>query len=109
MEHRIGQRSGCRLAVILRTRDGRSINGEIRDISSCGAFIRIVDDVAAPRGLIQLEFETQLPEKMLCNWWSMVVRKSADGIGVMFDQRHNETAACRMRPAVESYRHSVGA
>ena len=109
MEHRIGQRSCCRLAVILRTRDGRSINGEIRDISASGAFIRIVDDVAAPRGLIQLEFETQLPAKLLCNWWSLVVRKGADGIGVMFDQRHNETAACRMRPPVESYAHSVGA
>ena len=109
MEQRIGQRSCCNLAVILRTRDGRSINGEIQDISAGGAFIRIVDDVAAPRGLIQLEFETKLPEKMLCNWWSLVVRKSAAGIGVMFDQRHNETAACRMRPPIESYGQSIGA
>jgi len=109
MEHRIGQRSCCRLSVILRTRDGRSLKGEIRDISAGGAFIRIADDVAAPRGLVQLEFETLLPEKMLCNWWSLVVRHSSEGIGVMFDQRHNETAACRMRPQTASYQHSVGA
>jgi hypothetical protein len=85
------------------------LNGEIQDISASGAFIRLADDVAAPRGLIQLEFETQLPEKLLCKWWSLVIRKSPDGIGVMFDQRHNETAACRMRPPMESYPHSLRA
>jgi len=109
MEHRVGQRSCCRLSVVLHTRDGRLLNGEIQDISAGGAFIRIIDEVAAPRGLVQLEFETLLPEKMLCKWWSLVVRESADGIGVIFDRRHNETAACRMRPRTDSYEHALGA
>jgi hypothetical protein len=109
MEHRIGQRSSCALSVILRTRDGRLINGEIRDISAGGAFIRIADDIAAPRGLVELTFEALFPERKLCKWSSLVVRRSADGIGVMFDERHNEAAACRMRPQTVSYEHAVGA
>jgi hypothetical protein len=108
MEHRIGQRSSCALSVILRTRDGRLINGEIRDISAGGAFIRIADDIAAPRGLVELTFEALFPERKLCKWSSLVVRRSADGIGVMFDERHNEAAACRMRPQTSGYEHSAG-
>lgn len=107
MEHRIGQRSSCALSVILRTRDGRLINGEIRDISAGGAFIRLADDIAAPRGLVELEFEALLPERVLCNWWSLVVRRSADGIGVMFDERHNEAAACRMRPQTSIHQYGA--
>jgi hypothetical protein len=109
MEHRVGQRSCCRLSVVLRTRDGRLLNGEIEDISAGGAFIRIMGKAAAPRGLVQLEFETPSPEKMLCKWWSLVVRENADGIGVIFERRHNETAACRMRPRIASVEHAVGA
>ena len=109
MEHRIGQRSHCKLSAVLHTRDGRFLDAEIQDISAGGAFIRILDGVAAPRGLVQLEFETPLPKKKACSWWSLVVRESVDGIGVMFDQRHNETAACRMRLRIDSYEHSLGA
>lgn len=109
MEHRIGQRSCCRLSVVLYTRDGRSIRGEIQDISAGGAFIRVVDEVAAPHGLVRLEFETHFPAKMPCNWWSLVVRQCDTGIGVMFDQRHNETAACRMRPPIANVEHSLSA
>lgn len=97
MEHRVGQRTGCRLTAVLHTRDGRRIKGEILDISAGGAFIRILDAVAAPRGLIKLEFYAELPDEMHCQWWSLVVRESAAGIGVMFEARHNETAPCRMR------------
>ena len=107
MEHRVGHRSRCRLSVVLRLRDGRSIVGEILDISAGGAFIRIIDPAATPRGLLKLEF--QMPDARHCEWWSLVVRESLDGIGVMFDQRHNETAACRMRPRTDASAHTLRA
>ena len=109
MEHRLGQRTECRLAAVLHARDGRRINGEILDISGGGAFVRILDPVAAPRGLIKLKFRAELPDEVLCEWWSLVVRESAAGIGVMFDTRHNEIAPCRMRRLPESVGQTLSA
>ena len=95
--------------MVLRTRDGGFLNGEIMDISAGGAFIRITDDLAKPRGLLRLEFDAPLPEQTHCEWWALVIRESNQGIGVMFDRRHNETAACRMRRPAVSVEHALGA
>jgi hypothetical protein len=85
------------------------MKGEILDISAGGAFIRITDNAPAPRGLIKLEFKTPAPDAKHCEWWSLVIREGIDGIGVMFDERHIETAACRMRVRTESVSHALGA
>lgn len=109
MEHRVGQRSRCRMPVVLRARDGRYLEGEIIDISAGGAFIRISAPAAMPHGLLKLEFMTPAPDSEQCEWWSLVVREDVDGVGVMFDQRHIETAACRMQARVHTVAHAIGA
>lgn len=96
MDHRVGQRSQCALPVVLHKRDGQLIYGEIRDISAGGAYVSIPKKHATPRGLIKLVFEAALPDETLCEWWGLVLRTDAGGIGVMFDQRHDEAAPCRV-------------
>ena len=103
MEHRVGQRSYCRLPVTLRNRRTGEVRGEILDISAGGALIKVADDAAIPQGLVKIEFQTPPPEQTPCEWSALVVRKTSDTIGVMFDRRHKETVAWRMQSRTKSY------
>lgn len=102
MEHRRAQRNGCRIPVTVYSRRSPPLQGDILDLSSGGAFIRLCDDAPWPRGVLRLSFVSPDPEARDCDLQGLVVRSSDEGIGVMFNRRHSETATPVRAPTYAS-------
>jgi hypothetical protein len=90
MEHRRGHRKTVRLAVKLATRHSSGLQGEIMDLSAGGAFIRLPKATSALRNMVHLRFCTHGSEPD-CDCWALIVRTAANGIGVMFRRRQEQT------------------
>jgi hypothetical protein len=83
MEHRHGERLPTNLPAVVHTDDGRNSAVTIANLSCGGAFLSVVATSLELRGLIEVEF--QLPSGTCLRWPAFVVRRQADGVGVMFD------------------------
>jgi len=90
MEHRRDQRSAVRLTVNLSGRRCSAIEGEILDLSTGGAFIRLKDKPPALDTIIKLNFQMPAPNPQRCKCRAMIVRNDKDGVGVMFARRQDQ-------------------
>lgn len=78
LEHRWKKRCQVALDVVVRGRNGLSLHGRSRDISTEGMFIQLAPRVVLAHTVVDIE----LPP---CGWLhSWVVHAGDEGIGVMF-------------------------
>lgn len=103
MEHRRGQRKAAQLDVQISNRQGPEMQGEIKNISAGGAFIRLNDNHSSLRPIVKLRFSTRGTEPGYCECLGLIVRKEKDGVAVMFDHRQDR-ALRDVRPRKREYR-----
>jgi len=89
MEHRWGQRSTCRIDVVVKLPDGTLGAGHLRDVSLSGAFVETALDLAL---LARVELRPQHEGAASAARDAIVVRRSDEGAGVEWC----ETAAERI-------------
>lgn len=101
MEHRLGIRHPVAVATILYPRESVPVIGLAREVSISGMFVEV-----APRKLVMnslLEVEISLPTHeagKTFRWLAMVIRKTENGAGLMFD-RLRPPAIMRLIAAAE--------
>ncbi|HEB93958.1 MAG TPA: PilZ domain-containing protein [Gammaproteobacteria bacterium] len=78
LEHRWEKRRQVSLDVVVRNRNGLTVHGRIRDISSEGMFIQLSAQAISTSSVVEIEFS---PHGCLHSW---VVHSGDKGIGVMF-------------------------
>ncbi len=78
LEHRWGKRRQVSLDVVVRGRNGLTVHGRIRDISTEGMFIQLAAQTISTSTVVEIEFS---PHGCLHSW---VVHVGNKGIGVMF-------------------------
>jgi len=91
VEHRRGERIQSQLPVTLVGRNTQPLPGEIINLSSGGALIRLPDDARPPGGIIKLRFRAGTSDPAQYIWSALVVRQDGNHIGVMFDRLHLNT------------------
>ena len=89
MEHRRGTRKAVSLQIRLESQRLPPLEGEIVDISAGGAFIRVLGRMPAPNSIVQLVLAPAIAGDELAQCRALVIRCTADGIGVMFDRRQD--------------------
>lgn len=86
MEHRCGRRRAVNLTILLRRRGwGGWLVGELTDVSISGAFVKVPAGAFTSHALIELEASQPGSRRMLRSK-AMVVRATAEGIGILFDE-----------------------
>lgn len=86
MEHRCGARHPTRLAVMLVTVEGHRIPGMLRDLSMSGVFVETAGHRWQAFTTVELRQVGKMPEGLSEKpVVAMVIRTTANGIGLMFD------------------------
>ena len=93
MDHRRGRRESARLPVVLHNRHTPPIEAQIVSLSAGGAFIRLPGMARPLGGILRLEFSLPQESGEPREWSALIVRDNAEGIGVMFDRRHDRAFA----------------
>lgn len=78
MEHRWKERCPVSLDVVVRSRDGLTLQGRTRDISLDGMFIRLDCQSVSMNAVVEIE----IPHRGRLRGW--VLHTGDEGIGVMF-------------------------
>jgi hypothetical protein len=87
MEHRLGTRRAVRTAVVLCSHGGTSVLAQTREVSISGMFVEAPAALLAAREVIDVEMSLPVTTgSRTFRWRAMVVRKTAAGVGLMFDR-----------------------
>ena len=87
MEHRIGTRRPGHASVVLLPKAGVPLAGQISEVSISGMFVTARPEDFCTNSVIDVEMT--LPGATTLKtyrWQAMVIRKTAAGIGLMFDR-----------------------
>lgn len=87
MEHRLGTRRPVSAAVVLYPPGGTPVAGHTREVSISGMFVEAPTERFTGNGVINVELT--LPGRAdlrTFRWQAMVIRKTATGLGLMFDR-----------------------
>jgi hypothetical protein len=87
MEHRLGTRRPVTAAVTLHPPGDGPVPGAIREVSISGMFVEAPPHRFAGNSVIDVELT--LPgstDLRTFRWQAMVIRKTATGLGLMFDR-----------------------
>jgi hypothetical protein len=92
MEHRLGVRRPIHAAVLLYPPAGAPVAGRTLEVSISGMFVETAPDTFAQGAFADnavLEVELTMPgsaDLRTYRWQAMVIRKTRNGIGLMFDR-----------------------
>jgi hypothetical protein len=102
MEHRCGSRQSIPAVTTLYPRLSSPVGGAVRDVSISGMFVEATPDPFPLRSLVEIEFTVPAgAASRTCRCLGMVVRTTAEGVGLMFD-RVNPAAVQRLMAAAGS-------
>jgi hypothetical protein len=96
IEHRWGIRQAAAFRVVIDDRRLGLIQGEMRDVSASGVFVR-TSIKPGDNALVKLAIV--LPDEdvtRVVQAWAVVVRSDPDGVGMMFDHFESEKLALLM-------------
>jgi hypothetical protein len=87
MEHRLGARRAVRAAVVLHPHARASVLAHTREVSISGMFVEAPPTLLAAHEVIDVEMTLPVMAGMRTfRWQAMVIRKTATGVGLMFDR-----------------------
>jgi hypothetical protein len=87
MEHRCGNRHPLRTLVVLHTTGGIPVRGHTREVSISGMFVDVAPEHFSANSVIDIELTVPGTTGLRrYRWQAMVVRRTGDGVGLMFDR-----------------------
>jgi hypothetical protein len=87
MEHRLGARRPARAAVVLHPHAGAALLAHTREVSISGMFVEAPPALLAAHEVIDVEMTVPVTAGIRTfRWQAMVIRKTASGVGLMFDR-----------------------
>lgn len=87
MEHRCGNRHPLHAPVVLHTAGGIPVRGHTREVSISGMFVAVDPKLFGANSVIDIELTVPgMSGLRTYRWQAMVVRRTGDGIGLMFDR-----------------------
>jgi hypothetical protein len=87
MEHRLGARRAVRAPVVLHPHIGAAVLGHSREVSISGMFVEAPAMLLAAHEVIHVEMTLPATAGLhTFRWQAMVIRKTASGVGLMFDR-----------------------
>ncbi len=87
MEHRCGNRHPLRTLVVLYAAGGAAVRGHTREVSISGMFVDVASAHFVTNSVIDIELTVAGTSGLRSyRWQAMVVRRTGEGVGLMFDR-----------------------
>lgn len=87
MEHRFGARHALSGRLVLRSASTGPVPAQLREASISGMFVEAPPEAFSTNTVVDVEMTVPGATGLRCyHWQAMVIRKSRDGLGLMFDR-----------------------